>query len=175
MGECEVFSVRIRELRESFGMTQKKFSQYIGTKQQTLSAYERGLMKPPLDIVTEIAKKCNVSIDWLCGLTDKKNYKEEIKTFSDVIVILDRLLSITKLGAFLTDIDAPSYSGPASYCPSLGALAFDNDTMTALIQEWEKYRNLGNDEELNQNINKMWIEQVIKKYNTPIEGNLPFD
>ena len=50
MGELEIFANRIKQLRKSLGMTQKDFSEYIGVKQQTLSGYERGIMKPPLDI-----------------------------------------------------------------------------------------------------------------------------
>ena len=60
MGNLEVFSKRIKELRMSLEMTQKEFSEYVGIKQQTLSGYERGIMKPPLDIAKEIAEKCNV-------------------------------------------------------------------------------------------------------------------
>ena len=45
MGELEIFSTRIKELRETIGMTQNDFSNHIGIKQQTLSGYERGIME----------------------------------------------------------------------------------------------------------------------------------
>ena len=59
MGELEIFSTRIKELRETIGMTQNDFSNHIGIKQQTLSGYERGIMKPPIDVVKNIAEKCH--------------------------------------------------------------------------------------------------------------------
>ena len=88
MGELEIFAIRIKELRTSLKMTQKEFSEYIGINQQTLSGYERGIMKPPLDIVKEIAAKCNVSIDWLCGLSDKIKNTDEPETYADIIDLL---------------------------------------------------------------------------------------
>ena len=57
-------------------------------KQQMLSGYERGIMKPPLDIAKNIAEKCNTSIDWLCGLSKKINYDDSIKTYGDAIQLL---------------------------------------------------------------------------------------
>lgn len=59
-------------------------------KQQMLSGYERGIMKPPLDIAKNIAEKCNTSIDWLCGLSKKINYDDSIKTYGDAIQLLHR-------------------------------------------------------------------------------------
>lgn len=35
--------------------------------QPTLSAYESGRNKSTVDVVINIADKCNVSVDWLCG------------------------------------------------------------------------------------------------------------
>ena len=57
MGELDIFAIRIKQLRESLKMTQKEFSGHIGIKQQTLSGYERGLMKPPLDVAKGISEK----------------------------------------------------------------------------------------------------------------------
>ena len=69
-------------------MTQQEFSKYIGIKQQTLSGYERGIMKPPLDIAKNIAEKCHISIDWLCGLSNKKTSSNIPQTLADIFEIL---------------------------------------------------------------------------------------
>ena len=86
MGELDIFAIRIKQLRESLKMTQKEFSGHIGIKQQTLSGYERGLMKPPLDVAKGIAEKCHISIDWLCGLSDKMKNGNEPETYADVLM-----------------------------------------------------------------------------------------
>ena len=66
-------------------MTQKEFSAFVGCTAATLSAYENGSKSPSLEIIKGIAEKCNVSIDWLCGLSEKMNTSDEIKTYSDVL------------------------------------------------------------------------------------------
>lgn len=63
-----IFGNRLRILRKNIlKLTQKEFSELIRTPQPTLSAYESGRNKPTIDVVINIANKCNVSIDWLCG------------------------------------------------------------------------------------------------------------
>ena len=47
--------------------TQKEFSELLNIPQPTLSAYEGGRNKPTVDVVINIAEKCNVSVNWLCG------------------------------------------------------------------------------------------------------------
>lgn len=49
MGELEIFGLLLKQLREEMGLNQADFAKLIGSKQQTLSGYERGIMKPPLD------------------------------------------------------------------------------------------------------------------------------
>lgn len=48
MGELEIFGLRLKQLREEMGLNQADFAKLIGSKQQTLSGYERGIMKPLL-------------------------------------------------------------------------------------------------------------------------------
>lgn len=83
-----MLSQRLRALRSEMKMTQKEFAEKIGFTQATLSAYENNQKKPSLDIVMEIAKKCNVSIDWLCGLSDRTRNDNYAETYGDVIQIL---------------------------------------------------------------------------------------
>ena len=62
-----IFGERLRQLRNSKNMTQKDFAQEMNIPQPTLSSYEVGKIKPTIDAVINIADRCNVSIDWLCG------------------------------------------------------------------------------------------------------------
>ena len=88
MGEIEIFGKRLRSLRENLGMTQMQFSEHIGIRQQTLSGYENGRMKPPLDVAVEISEKCDVSLDWLCGLSDRKSQSSDFCSYADILEIL---------------------------------------------------------------------------------------
>ena len=63
-------------------MSQKEFSEYLGLPQSTLSSYESGKMSPSLSMTFRIAKKCNVTMDWLCG-NDKKTKVESIADIAE--------------------------------------------------------------------------------------------
>ncbi len=78
-------SDRIKILRKELKLNQKEFSHAIGIRQSTLSSYETGTITPSSDVLLEIAKKFNVSMDWLFGLSDNKI---KISTISDIINIL---------------------------------------------------------------------------------------
>ena len=90
MGDFSVLAVRIKELRKIMKMTQKEFSAFVGCTAATLSAYENGSKSPSLEIIKGIAEKCHISIDWLCGLSDKMKNSNEPETYADIIDLLVR-------------------------------------------------------------------------------------
>lgn len=167
MGELEIFSIRIKELRISLNMTQKEFSEHVGIKQQTLSGYERGIMKPPLDIAKEIAEKCNVSLDWLCGLTDKKNYSDKIETYSDVIKILGQIEQ-TDIGMEIihaSEVNHPVFQGFADTI----AIAFDNAEMSHFLADYEQILETKRNNVISDRLYKLWLEDTAGQYNKKIQ------
>ncbi len=69
MGDKEnLFGERLKMLRSLQGnKSQKDFAVELGIPQPTLSSYESGKIKPTVDAIINIADKCGVSMDWLCG------------------------------------------------------------------------------------------------------------
>ena len=65
----ESISTRIKEVRKSLHMSQVEFAKFLGITQATVSGIESGNQIPGTDTALKIAKKCNVSMDWLCGLS----------------------------------------------------------------------------------------------------------
>jgi transcriptional regulator with XRE-family HTH domain len=61
------FGERLRELRGQF--SQEIFARKIGTKQTTLSSWERNVSQPDLEWLGIISSRLHVSVDWLLGLT----------------------------------------------------------------------------------------------------------
>ena len=88
MGEFEILGTRLKLLRKRLKVNQTEFSKMIGISSATLSAYETGVKNPSLAVLKNIAETCNVSIDWLCGLSDKESFSDNIKTYSDIIKII---------------------------------------------------------------------------------------
>lgn len=56
---------RIKQLRKVLGMTQQKFADAIGVKQNTVAQYEMGRNEPIESVINLICKEYNVNPDWL--------------------------------------------------------------------------------------------------------------
>ena len=64
------FSVRLRELRENSGLSQKKLAEVLHTTNSSVCDWERGRAEPSLKTVVDIADCFGVSCDYLLGKTD---------------------------------------------------------------------------------------------------------
>lgn len=68
--ELNVFSERLNELRGS--MSQAEFGKMCGISRVTVGFYENGERLPDARILAQIAQACNVTSDYLLGLSDLK-------------------------------------------------------------------------------------------------------
>lgn len=93
----EIFVKRLVELLENANMTQIELANKIGTTNVTISRYMSGERSPRIEIVAEIAKVFNVSIDYLLGLPVGKN-----KRFIENESMIDLYKIVNRLG-FLND------------------------------------------------------------------------
>lgn len=89
------FGNRLQQLRKDMNMTQKEFADLLEIPQPSVSAYENNKNTPNQDILVTIAKRCNVSLDWLCEIS---NSKKSITSMDDVIDFLFELLETNELG-----------------------------------------------------------------------------
>ncbi|HIT10112.1 MAG TPA: helix-turn-helix transcriptional regulator [Candidatus Onthousia faecigallinarum] len=64
---------RLRDLREDKDLTQQEIADMLGCSQTTYSRYETGDLNVPIDILKKLAKFYKVSIDYIVGITNKKN------------------------------------------------------------------------------------------------------
>ncbi len=72
-----IFTKRFRELQGE--RTNTEFSVFLGLSRQTVGFYCNGDRLPDAQILRDIAERCNVSTDWLLGITDVKNRNAEIQ------------------------------------------------------------------------------------------------
>lgn len=61
------FGLRIRQLREERGWSQKELGQRIGVSKQPVFSYEANVQMPPLERAKRIAEIFGVSLDYLVG------------------------------------------------------------------------------------------------------------
>ena len=67
-----MFGARLKELRESQGLTQNDLAIHLHTARSTITLYENGTNEPDFRTLIKIADVFNVSLDYLLGRTDKK-------------------------------------------------------------------------------------------------------
>ena len=91
-------SQKLKELRSLMNMNQYEFAAFLDIKQPTLSAYERNISNPSLEVLLSISEKCNVSMDWLCGL-------ETVPRFYTVADIILALKELNDLNGFEYNLD----------------------------------------------------------------------
>ncbi|MGI5911986.1 MAG: helix-turn-helix domain-containing protein [Syntrophomonadaceae bacterium] len=67
----KIFSERLRELRQSKGISTRQLAQALGLKSHgAITQFEKGTALPALDTLVSIADFFEVSIDYLVGVTD---------------------------------------------------------------------------------------------------------
>lgn len=162
MSEKNIFSVKLKELRSSLNMTQVQFASYVGTNQVTLSAYETGSTNPSLEIVKEIAIKCNVSIDWLCGLSNKKSLGDKITTYADAFRMLINLCS-TKYKNGKSNILFPSQFENRDNGDMLFIVSEDIN-FTKFFTEWTKMYHLYSEKTIDEELLNMWLAKELPNY-----------
>jgi len=67
------YTERIRTLREDVDMTQSEIAQMLNVGQRTYCDYELGKTRIPVDSLIILAKFYNVSMDYICGVSDVKS------------------------------------------------------------------------------------------------------
>ena len=65
------FPIRLKELRQNKGVTQKAVSNDVGITDRAYYDFERGKSKPAFDTLRALADYFDVSTDYLLGRTDK--------------------------------------------------------------------------------------------------------
>lgn len=82
---------RLRKIMELRSVTQSELATSIGVTRQAVSLYATGKNVPNATVLAKIAKRLNVSTDWLCGMSEKNSNVISIKT--DKIIIQDETLA----------------------------------------------------------------------------------
>lgn len=166
------FSSRIKELRTSHKMTQIAFAKSIGTSQNALSGYETGDRVPSYDILLTIATKYNISLDWLCGITNKSTSDNIISTYSDIIFLLTSIANNSALNIEV-DFDPPNdyydYDHESNEQPPLlGTIRFDDSKITTFLHDWQEMLRLLKNDTIKEELYKLWLNDQLNKYDIPI-------
>ena len=77
-------------LRKKKGLSQSELGKQIGTSGDVVGRYERGDIKPSIDVVEKIANVLDVSIDFLIGKSKMEFDQQAIKRLEDITSLPDK-------------------------------------------------------------------------------------
>ena len=137
-----IFATRLKEIRQELHKTQKEFAEFVNSTPATISAYENGSKNPSLEIVINIAKECNVSIDWLCGLSENKTPGKTFDTYRDIVNILFELDKYVAI-VFAEDNENNHQN-----------IGFDDYLINEFLQEWRDATSVLYNTSINKEITK---------------------
>lgn len=186
--ELQIFADRLKELRQKLNITQKEFSEKIGITAAALSSYENNIKNPSIAVAKRIAEAFNVSIDWLCGLSEERGLEPEIKTYRDVAIKIIELLKINSfpykfcLDLLKEDVNDSSF-------PDIGEWQYvrvlrlpENPELLKFFETYEDLQRLLMDKKIKQHVIDTWLEGALEELgeiliNIPdgIDDELPFD
>lgn len=89
------FGEKLQTLRKNMGYSQKEFAEYLEIPRSSMSAYENDHNSPTMEVLINVANKCNVSLDWLCGLSSSP---KNISTLGDIADLLYKVLETNEIG-----------------------------------------------------------------------------
>lgn len=158
----EVFAQRISELRKEKKETQAEFSERTGIRQQTISGYENGKLSPTLDAAIQIAKACDVSVDWLCGLSDTKRNK--FTEYADVIMALVNIGQATGGNLYLSKEEVDKFDYNDSWVEEEIALRIEDKEIQKFLKSWNDILPLVKSNTISRNLYNLWLKDEMQKY-----------
>jgi transcriptional regulator with XRE-family HTH domain len=112
--------LKIKDLREEKGLTQKELAQRIHSTNKNIWAYENGIASPSIDVLIRIARLFEVTVDYLVGNSDELGNVGTTEQFTEEEIDLvrcyraigkaERLALITTAKSFYSQIKEKSGS-----------------------------------------------------------------
>ena len=147
--ELQIFSERLKKLRTELEMTQKDFAEKISVTSAALSAYENNQKNPSVIVAKRIAQSFNVSIDWLCGLSDNQQGDlNSVRTYADVIEIcMNTKNPVNSIHVVINSFE---------------------EYVKHFLQEFEHMNSLKQNGTIDQELFNLWLDKTLDKYRKDI-------
>ncbi|MEO0639418.1 MAG: helix-turn-helix transcriptional regulator [Bacteroidota bacterium] len=108
-----ILGQRITEIRKQKRLSQSALGKSVGTSGDVIGRYERGDIKPSIEVVLKIAEVLEVSVDYLVGNTSLELDKSLLKRIEDLSKMPDEeKVSLFKvIDAYIRDFKAKESFG----------------------------------------------------------------
>jgi len=162
--ERATFGERLKELRGFFEFTQAEIAEIMGVVPTTIIAYEKNQKNPSIDVALRVAEHFNISLDWLCGFTDKMTRIKPM-TYADILKKVFEIMDC-KTQTKITDATKYKYNefGNPYSESSNKAIEFKNKKIQTFLEEYQKMHTLYDEKTIDKDLFNMWIERQLKQY-----------
>mgnify|MGYP001852013363 CR=1 FL=1 len=162
---------KLREARQKKSLSQKELAKIADVAPATISAYEKGVKSPSLIISMKLAKALDISMDELCGFSQKTEQitideAEGVKgvAFTDILRVVALLLEKN----FLISSSAINY-GAKQPC-----LLINNDFLEGFIDNASQLIAVNQNGVLSDELYQLSLNGVLENYKTlviPTKGS----
>lgn len=101
-----ILGIRLKMIRTEHNLTQEEFGKPYNIKKSTVSQYESGSSRPDDELKTRIASDYNVSLDWLMGKSDIRNYEDSLKPIDKI----NKLVKDNGIGTIAAHFDGEDFT-----------------------------------------------------------------
>lgn len=84
---------KLKEIRKEHNLNQSEFGELFGLTQNTITNIENDKRVPTYEILIEIAKRFNISVDYLLGLSEAKTNDIELKAICDYTGLTEDIIN----------------------------------------------------------------------------------
>ena len=166
----EILPSRLKEVRTSLNLTQYAFAERIGMSAVMVSGLENGTKIPSFNLITTIATEFNVSIDWLCGLSESRYFDNSIHTYSDLFRMLVNILEYHYTAEDETEVPIIRYINCEEEQFPVSLQFMEDDNYRTFLTAWIKIFKLYNEGTIEKDLYELWLEKEFGKYNYEING-----
>lgn len=160
------FSLKIKELRESLKLTQSEFADNLGVTQAALSAYEKGTRNPTFETIMLVSKTFDVSIDWLCGLSNKKHIG--YINYNDIFAELIKICSAEDSNKPKSDSSYILHIDLSEKTRKESIFTTSDSNFYEFFDAWLKMYQHLTVGLIDEDIYNIWLTRELEKYNFPL-------
>lgn len=93
----EVFSARLKELRQESGLTIEAFANRVGVSKSSVGYYENQNRLPDVATAARMAEVLNVTTDYLAGRSNARTQAPKLKSICDYVGLSDKSVEMLAL------------------------------------------------------------------------------
>ena len=158
-----IFSDRIKKLRQERDMTQVDLAKKLGITTSALSFFESGSRIPNIEVLKNIATIFNVSSAYLIGLSENKKNTNNLETYADMIGHIIPLLE--QSDAWYIWLESLPYNGGEQ----VHGLGTSDNIILDFLNDYEKMSELTDKSSVPEDLFRTWIDGRIQSLkDTPL-------